>query len=483
MNDIFFKRNLKVTDHTDYVGNNSTFFAFAGKEFNGVGFIKTAIFKGVKKIVIQEDNKIKEDLLYLIKENNIDLVISKDISKDFALYSIDAYDRPHQKLKIIAVTGTKGKSSTSIICAELLKSLGYNVGLITTIFNMIGDEKYKSPLTTPKAHYINAFLDECLNNNVTHVVMEVSAQAVTLNRVYGLEFDTIIFSNISQEHAEFYETQEDYYIAKCNLLKQIKENGHIILNSNDKKVKDSLKLVEIKKNYKLLFFGSNKNDNLVYNINKLTVFKTIANIFYKNNNFLIDTNLFAAHSISNISSAILAIESVIEKDNFNMSSILNRVKNFDNIPGRFEKYFLKNNITVCIDKAHTPSSFEAILCSLRNLTDNLIVIFGCGGEKDRIKRPIIASICEKYADEIFLTMDNPRNEELKNIFIDIINGFNFEKKINIIKDRKDCILEAIKRAKEGSIIAILGKGDEEYQIIGNNKISFSDKEVIKDYLI
>jgi UDP-N-acetylmuramoyl-L-alanyl-D-glutamate--2,6-diaminopimelate ligase len=484
MNDIFFKKTLKVTDHTDYVGKNSVFFAFSGKEFNGVDFIELAISKGAKTVVVSENTLIKEDLKDLIKKNNVNLIFSKDLSKDFSIYSINTYNKPHEKLKIIAVTGTKGKSSTAIICAELLKSLGFKVGLITTIYNMIDSEKFKAPLTTPKSYYINAFLDECLKNNITHVVIEVSAQAVSLNRVYGIEFDSIIFSNISQEHAEFYETQDDYYVSKCNLLKQIKNNGTIILNSNDKKVKDSLGLVKIEKKHKVIFFGANKNCDLFYNILETTVLKTKSNVIYKNYNFLIDTNLFAEHSISNISSAILAIEGVIDKDKFDINIILNKIKNFDNIPGRFEKYFLSTkNITVCIDKAHTPSSYEAILGSLRNQTNNLIVVFGCGGEKDKIKRPLIANICEKYCDEIFLTTDNPRNEDLKNIFIDILYGFSFEKKINIIKDRKECILKAIELASFNSIIAILGKGDEEYQIIGNKKIPFSDKEIINNFLI
>lgn len=484
---------FKVTDHTDYIKNGSTFFAFKGKNFDGTKLIIKAIEKGAERIFIDFNTELDDNTNLLIKEKNIKIIKSNKMLIDFAIESLNAYNLPNKKLKLIGITGTKGKTSTAYICEKILRENNIKSALISTAECSInGNIIEKSHLdTTPKIDYISYFLNECINNNVTYVVIEVSAQAYTSKRIYGLEFDSIIGTNISMEHGEYYPDQKDYFKAKhLFMIENIKNNGYLIINDTDENIKNVKNYINenLNKKINLLYFGKNENNNLNYEILENNLNGSTSNLKLNLNEkkhlFNIKTSWIGEHTIQNICGAILGILSINEIDLNLFSKNLQFLSNLKSIKGRLEYFNLKNNIHVYIDRAHTPSSFESVLSSIKQNCSELTVIFGAGGNKDREKRPIMAKIAEKYSDIIYITSDNPRTENILQITLDILNGFNFfqNKEYIIINDREKAIKKAINNSKNNSVIAILGKGDEEYIEIMNEKIPYSDEKIIKNFI-
>lgn len=224
-----------------------------------------------------------------------------------------------------------------------------------------------------------------------------------------------------------------------------------------------------------------KKADIYFSIKSESIHTTKASLYYKENTYLFNSSWLGIYNIGNIACALLIIDELLFLSQQKIIFLLKQAEYFENIPGRNEKYFLSNNRTLCIEKAHTPNSVESTLKVLRSLTHNLIVLFGCGGERDTKKRPLLAKIIEVIADTIYVSCDNPRNEPLENIFSDIAKGFTFKKDIYFIKDRKKAIELAIENAPTESIIVLLGKGDEQYQNIKNQLYFFSEKEIITKY--
>lgn len=478
--------HFKVTDHTDYVGRGTIFFAFSGKNNNCKDFIIKAIEKGAKKIFIDEKEKenISIEILKKIEEYNVNINYSKNMNDDFVLYCQKLNNNPQDKMKFIGITGTKGKSSTSVILHKLLFNCGYKVGLLSSVYNLINNEKQISSkfYTTPKPDFIYEFMNLCVQNSIEYCVIEVSAQAHTMNRIYGIKFDYILGTNLSHEHGEFYSSMQDYYQAKYDFISQRgKSSCTIILNSENEDILKAKNYIKKDKycNRKILTFGKKQSDDLIYKI-KSESFDNIRVEFFTDNKFIeLDLLFVGEHYVQNFAGAFLVFKNIINKDNF-FKEILNKVNSIDFIPGRMNKYKVQK-ANVIIDLAHNPSSFEAILSYLFKIKaeKELIVVFGCGGDKDKEKRPIMAAIAEKYCDEIYLTSDNPRNESVSDIIKDMIKGLNFSKKIHIILNREDCIKESLKaHSNKSSIIAILGKGNEDYIEIKNERILYSDEKVV-----
>ncbi len=308
--------------------------------------------------------------------------------------------------------------------------------------------------------------------------MEVSAQALSSGRVNGIPFSTILFTNFSQEHGEYYPTQEEYFQAKCSIFNQLIKNGTTIIN-NDDFYYSLVKEAALKNKNKIISFGnvhgdaqwSLFNEHSLQFSGKITYNDTLYN--FKNN------SLCGSHNAANIASVLCIIKQ--HHTNLTPEQFYNALISFSGVPGRCERYITNSGVHVCIDYAHTPSSFECTLKMLRALTKKLIVVFGCGGEKDTHKRPIMTSLVEHYADSIYITADNPRCEPLKNIINDMLYGCSFTKPTHIIPDRKDAIIKALTEAQNESIVALLGKGNETYQIIGTEKQPFSEYDIISSH--
>jgi UDP-N-acetylmuramoyl-L-alanyl-D-glutamate--2,6-diaminopimelate ligase len=456
----------RVTCHTDHVGPGSTFVAIDGFDRKGSLFVDEAIARGATRIVL---HKSEQNLYKKNKKKNVEYLFVDDCRVALAELSRDSLNNPASKLKIIGITGTKGKTTTAFLIEHLLRQAGYKTAMLGSIKNKILDKEIASSLTTPESDYLHVFFDECVKQNIDFVVMEVSSHAIALKRTHGILFDVIAFTNLAPEHIDFHETMDDYFATKYKLFSQVKKNGLLVINDSDSWGKRAIDMQnKVKRNY--VVESSKKFDVTKNNITGLSLKNKI--------NFDIP-KLFGKYNAQNISMAY----TICKKLNLSEKIIKDGLKTFNGIPGRQQLHKLKNGAIACVDFAHNPSSFQAILSTLRPLTNNLIVIFGCGGNRDKTKRPVMGELASKYGDKIIITNDNPRDEDHNEIIKNIYSGVPEEKRsdVVIIPDRKVAIDQAVKFSHSGSIIAILGKGHESYNIFKDKKYYFDDFEQISNY--
>ncbi|MBD3272827.1 UDP-N-acetylmuramoyl-L-alanyl-D-glutamate--2,6-diaminopimelate ligase [Candidatus Dependentiae bacterium] len=446
-------KKYPVTCHTKNIGSNSTFVAIKGFSLDGNKFIKKAIKRGAAKIISdQEDLEIikfckKQKIQFELVEN-ARIALAKESSKTLKTKNI--------KTKIIGITGTKGKTTTTYIIEHILSYSGFKTALIGTIKNKILNKEIKSINTTPESDFLHMFLHECDKQNINFVVMEVSSHALSLNRTYGIKFDAIGFTNLANEHLDFYKNMDKYFKAKSKIFNQIKKDSVVVINKDDQWGK---RAIEEQKNINNLITLEEKNFNIIK--------KYIPN------------HMPGKFNLYNFFMSFL----ICKKLGISEEKILKAIKNFPGVPGRLQKHVLKNGTIAFIDYAHNPSSMKEVLKTLKPLTKNLIVVFGCGGNRDKTKRPMMGDIAIEYADKVIITNDNPRFENPREIINDIIKKIpkNKMNKIEIIEDRERAIKKAVSISDKNSIIAILGKGHENYNLIKNKKYFFDDFAQIKKY--
>jgi len=465
-----------VTCHTKHVGPGSTFVAIKGQQLDGLLYVPKAIQRGAAKIVVQHDAIIPPKIRTIIEQSGIEVELVQNARHALAYLSEKKSDYAHKKLKIIGITGTKGKTSTAFILEHLLQSAGYNTALVSTVHNKILQYKLKSGLTTDQPDYLHQFFTLCTTQNVEYVIMEVAAQALSLHRVEGIYFDAVIFTNFSQEHGEFYTTLEDYFAAKCMLFKQLKPNAQVFVNADDPWGK---KIAKNHSNFSSFAITNKKANVSATIINAKKALQLEICSAQKTYNVHCPS-LFGSFNTYNILGAFCIAYSI----GIPVEKCAQYMQTFVGVPGRLQLYTLKNGAHCFIDYAHNPSSYKAVLTTLRNMTDDLIVIFGAGGQRDHAKRPIMGSIASEIADTIILTSDNPRTEDPHKIIEDIYLGVAQQNKHKIAKevDRKKAIKHACDIAKTTSVIAILGKGPDEYQDIKGRKTKFSEKDILKEYV-
>lgn len=448
-------KTFPVTCHTDFVRTDSTFVAIQGYADNGINYIKQAIEKGARTIVVHHTTLLSDELLTFIHAHDVALERVDNTRKALAILSAQSAGFPAQKLKIIGVTGTKGKTTTSFLLEHILHTAGYKTALISSAQNKIDGTIFSAPLTTPQPDYLQQFLKMCVERNVEYVVMEVAAQALTLHRVEGITFCAVIFTNFSHEHLEFYADLDDYFKAKCLIFNQVAPDAPLLINEDNDYCVQLLKV-----NKRLQAFGFNKDAN-----------STITNVLAG------CPVLFGQYNAYNV----LAATSMALALHIKPGIIGAALKTFTGVPGRLQEHHLPNGARCFIDYAHNPESFQAVLSTLRALTKQLIVVFGAGGGRDKSKRPMMGVIAADIADLVIVTSDNPRLEDAATIARDIVRDISQELTRKIIQelDRKKAIEYAYQLSDEGSIIALLGKGPDEYQIIGTTKHYFSEKNIVE----
>jgi len=459
-----------VTCHTDYVGKGSTFVAIKGQRENGIEYINIALKKGATTIVVPHDATLSEQIIKAIHIHKATLRKADNTRNQLALLSAQATKQAHTQLKFIGITGTKGKTSTAFILEHILRNTGHNTALVSTVYNKIKNQILTSTLTTDQPDYLHQFFATCVEQNVEFVIMEVAAQALSLHRVAGIIFDEVVFTNFDHEHGEFYNTLEAYFAAKCLLFKQMKPHAKIFVNIDDPWGK---KIAANKQN--VTPFSIESNNGIHANISD----NHTCMITSQKNSYSFSHTLLGRFNIYNL----LAAVGVANKLGISLKNCAKQVNHFTGVPGRFELHTLKKGTRCFIDYAHNPSSFQAILSTLKTMTNDLIVIFGAGGSRDQEKRPIMGNIAAQWCDKIFLTTDNPRLEDPNRIIAAIAAGIPKAKQevVTLEPDRKKAIEKACRMASPSSIIAILGKGPDEYQIIGNTKKKFSEKEILHTF--
>ena len=453
------------------VTKNSVFVAIKGYSTDGHKFILDAINKGADAIILEDDNVVPEEIFI---HRNVTKILVKNSRIALAELSKGFFKDPSSKIVLAGVTGTNGKTTTTFLVKNIFDSLGVKAGLIGTIANYIGDEKIVSKLTTPESIEINKYLSEMINKDCRYCAMEVSSHSLSLNRTYGLNFKFAVFTNITIDHLDFHKTFDNYKNSKKMLFDQLSEDSIAIINSDDE---NSEFMINNCKGKVIRFGKKPDSDYLISNV-EFNLQETSYNLTHNGEIYQINIPLIGEFNAFNSTAALI----VCHQSGFYLEEIIEVLKNVNQVPGRFE-VIGKGNKKVIIDYAHTPDSLEKSIISLRKIIgDNkLITVFGCGGDRDKTKRPIMGKIATDLSDKVIITSDNPRTENPYSIIDDIVKGI-IKSNYLIIEDREEAIKKAIELGDNNAAILIAGKGHETYQIINETKLDFSDSKTARKYL-
>ena len=463
-----------VTAHTAHVGPGTIFVAIKGMKEDGLYYAYEAIKKGAKTLVVAQDVIISSELEKQIEQHQVTVERVSNTRQALAEKSAQVLGFPARKLRIIGITGTKGKTTTAWLLFHILKTAGYSVALLSTVKNYINDHEFATQLTTQQPDYLHHFFELCIKADVQYVVMEVAAQALSLYRTHTLLFAGIIMTNFSAEHAEFYTDLHQYFNAKKLILNQAEAQAKILINADDAWCKQLLQ-----ENSSYHSFGMYQEKATYVLKIKATMCTQIAWLLHYDDHvyeFSCPALIGEFNNYNATAAAAMGLELGID-----INIIKQAFTTFKAVPGRLEQHLTPRGARFIIDYAHNPSSYQALLPVLRLLADNLIVIFGAGGERDHTKRPVMGAIAAQLADTIILTTDNPRSEDPATIINDIKSGIAacYMHKIIVELDREEAIKKAYQMASSSTIIAVLGKGPDEYQLVKGVKTYFSEKNIIK----
>lgn len=442
------------------VSYGDLFFCIKGTKVDGHNYAKMALEKGALYVVCERDLGLEKQ------------IIVDDTSVAFAISSCNFFDNPSKKLKIIGVTGTNGKTSSTFLIKSILSNNGFKVGLIGTIKNQIGDIDLQSKYTTPDAFELNSLLDKMCKSNCTYVIMEVSSHALEQNRVYGIEFNTALFTNLTQDHLDYHLTMENYFECKKKLFYMSKNK---IVNLDDKYGEKISKEVSCD----VHTFSINKDSDLIAKNLKFSASSVQFECVYKNLINRIYFNMPGEFTVYNLLGAIY----VCILEGIKLKNISKSLENIEPIRGRSEILYSKEFTVIC-DYAHTADGIESFLKSIKPyVKGKLISLFGCAGERDRTKREGMALAVSKYSDFAVLTSDNPRKEDPLEIIKDTEKGLIKSKTPYVsFADRYGAILWAMSNIQKDDVLCLLGKGHEDYQVLYSNTIYFDEHKIINDIL-
>lgn len=454
----------KIEYNSQKIESNDVFVAIKGYKEDGNDYIKEAVEKGAVCIVT-------EDNLDASKLPNITIVRVQNSRIALSLIASKYYDFPARKLKLIGITGTKGKTTTAYMIRDILNASGKKTGMIGTIYNTYGNVCIEASRTSPESLDLQKLLKDMVDAQMEYVVMEVSSHSLVLDRVYGLHFAIGIFTNLSQEHLDFHETMDNYLLAKSKLFEMC---DFALVNGDDIHTPRLKKMIKCK----TATFGL---DNAV-NITASDVRINNNNVEFKMYvNKMLETIVINIPGRFTVYNALAAI-GTCSLLGAQMDAILLALSNIK-VPGRSEIIDVPKTFTVMVDYAHNPSSLEAILSSIKKyVKGRIICVFGCGGNRDKEKRPMMGEISGRLADFTVITTDNPRNEDPSIIMKEIEDGVKKTKGLyKIIENRKDAIAFAMRIAWKNDLVLIAGKGHETYQELKNGKrIDFDERKVVKD---
>ena len=454
----------KIEYDSKKIQNSDVFVAINGFVEDGNSYIEEAIKNGAKAIVTEEeiDTSINDDVTIIKVES---------ARKALALMAQVYYDRPASKLKIIGITGTKGKTTTAYMIRDILNAAGKKTGMIGTIYNTYGNVQIEASRTSPESLDLQKLLKDMVDNDMKYVVMEVSSHALELDRVYGMHFIIGVFTNLSEEHLDFHENMDNYLAAKAKLFTM---SDFALINGDDIYSPRLLKMINIK----YATFGLDNEVNLTTSDLRVNASYIEFKMFINKMLETIRVNIPGRFTAYNALAAI-GVASLL---NVQMDAILLALANVK-VPGRSEVIDIGKTFTVMVDYAHNPSSLEAILSSIKkHAKGRIICVFGCGGNRDTSKRPVMGEISGRLADFTVITTDNPRDESPKKIMAEIESGIKNSRGLyKVIENRKEAIKFAMRIAWKNDIILIAGKGHETYQILKNNKkIKFDEREIVRE---
>lgn len=477
-------RNIKTGD---------IFVAIKGEKFDGHDYIGDAINKGAVAIVYEQSAISNQQSAMLINKYPDIIWIDVNYCRDaLAAISDNFYGRPSENLTVIGITGTNGKTTTSYLIKSILQKWGKDVGLTGTITYLIKDAAYDAPHTTPEAPDFQLLLRKMADTGCSHVVSEVSSHALSQKRVDCTRFRVTVFTNLTREHLDFHLTMEAYFKAKARLFTELLvEDGTAVINIDDSygvRIVNSLKKQAAEgKKIKIVTFGiKNQDADIIAHEIKTTFKGTLFSLKTQNpelqtlNSQLFESPFVGMPNVYNILSSICTALSL----NMPVEIIKEGIAAADFVKGRFEKVDMGQNFIAIVDYAHTEDALEKLLMTVRELLNGktrgkIITVFGCGGNRDKGKRPKMGEIASRLSDFVIITSDNPRNESIRAIIKDIEKGINTDNYI-VIPDRNIAISMAVDLASAGDVVLVAGKGHEDYQEIEGKRYSFSDRVALEN---
>ncbi|MDR1227332.1 MAG: UDP-N-acetylmuramoyl-L-alanyl-D-glutamate--2,6-diaminopimelate ligase [Prevotellaceae bacterium] len=460
--------NIEVTSigiNSRDVKSGECFIALKGTQVDGHTYIADAIAKGAVAVICENlPSEQKNNVCYAVVENT-------DVAAGWAASAF--YGNPSSKLKLVGVTGTNGKTTTATLLHDLFTALGYQAGLISTVAYLIDKERFNSTHTTPDAVTLNKLLHDMVEAGCTHCFMEVSSHAIVQKRIEGLHFVGGIFTNITHDHLDYHKTFEKYLKAKKMFFDQLPKEAFALTNGDERNGK--------------VMVQNTKATIKTYALKTLADFKCkiveqhLDGMLLQLNGTEIWTSLIGDFNAYNLS-AIYGTAILLGAPKEEVERIISSLKS---VSGRFEYVKSATGITAIVDYAHTPDALQNVVDTINRLRipgQQLITVVGCGGNRDKTKRPVMAKVATENSDRVILTSDNPRKEKAEDILQDMYEGVSASnrKKTLTIVNRREGIKAAISFADSKDIILVAGKGHEDYQIIGETKHHFDDKETLKE---
>ncbi len=448
------------------VETGDLYIAITGLKMDGRRFIADAIAAGAAAIACEKTEGITVD---------IPLLQVPDARKFLAQASAKLTGYPDREMTVIGVTGTNGKTTFTYLMQSILKASNKKTGIIGTTGFFDGHSWQTLPHTTPESADLWRLLRKLRELGNKAVVMEISSHAIALKRVYGLDIDIAVFTNLTQDHLDFHTGMDEYKEVKFSLFSTLKNEGTAVINIDDTA---GIELLSRHQGKAISYSAKGHNANLRINLQSATLKGSKTIIQYKNSSLSTFVNLPGIHNLSNAAAAAAAGFAL----GIEGSAIKRGIEELLCVPGRMEAVPNDKGYFIFIDYAHTPDALKHLIQSVKLLTqDRVLTLFGCGGDRDHDKRPKMGKIASELSDYIFVTSDNPRTETPERIIEDILAGVKTDDK-KVIVDRREAIFEAVNFMREGDVLLVAGKGHERYQILGTEKIHFDDKEVVREAL-
>jgi len=440
------------------VSDGDMFAAIQGENFDGMRFIKDAARRGAQTFLVPEGAERKTDGTYVYTSN---------VRKSLALASMNFFGDPSAKLKVVGITGTNGKTTSSYLIHGILERSGIDSGLIGTVQYLVGGEVISAARTTPESPDLLGLMDTMVKRGCGACVLEVSSHALALHRVTGVKLEVAVFMNLTRDHLDFHNSMEEYFRTKATLF-EAGEVKHRVVNRDDPFGKRLIKEL----GGDILTFGQNGGDITTEGSVTIEEWGSRCRLKTPWGPVEVNTSLPGRFNLYNIMAAVASCGLL----GLDADSIAQGLSSVDRVPGRFERVDRGQPFTAVVDYAHTPDAIENILENARAITTGrVITVFGCGGDRDTSKRPLMGQAAGRLSDIVFVTSDNPRSEDPEIIMDEIMEGLGDPVgRVERVSDRRTAIDRAVREARPGDMVVVAGKGHENYQLIGERVLPFSD---------
>ncbi|MDD5044705.1 MAG: UDP-N-acetylmuramoyl-L-alanyl-D-glutamate--2,6-diaminopimelate ligase [Candidatus Omnitrophica bacterium] len=455
-----------ITCDSRQVKNDFIFVAINGNKMNGNLFIPEAVKNGARLVILDAATEEVKGITFIrVNDSRIAL----------ATLAADFYGYPSRKMKVVGITGTNGKTTITYLIEHILRQAGYKAGVIGTINYRFQNKVISAKNTTPGAEAIQSLLAQMYNEDIRYVAMEVSSHALDQGRVKGVDFSTAVFTNLTQDHLDYHKDMEEYFRAKSLLFKNLNSGALAVINKDSP---FSQRLIN-STSARVITYSLRQGADIAASKIKLGVYGTSFYITSSEIKTEINTKLIGRHNVYNI----LAAFAFALQEGLDAQDIKKSIEGFSCVPGRLEEIDLGQPFKVFVDYAHTEDALFNVITSLKEIAHNrIIVVFGCGGDRDAAKRPKMGRVTTELADKVIITADNPRSENAEDIIKDILKGVKRDN-YKIVVDRGLAIKEALTMARNNDIVLLAGKGHEDYQVFKDRTINFDDREEARKCLL